>query len=231
VTTKLLLFDIDGTLLSTRGVPRQAMYRALVQRFGTFNYDDEFNFSGRTDWEIVEHLLAYANVDTAVTTVLIHSILHDFVKELAKVLHNGFRPLIYPGIYELLESLACQQNVKLGLVTGNVKQGARLKLKRAGLDKYFVIGGYGDDSKNRNNLPPLAIQRANKYYSMSFNKNDIWIIGDSEYDVICAKVNQLRSLAVATGWTDYTDLKQTQPDYLLKDFSNVSKTLSILLGK
>jgi phosphoglycolate phosphatase len=229
MATKLLLFDIDGTLLSTKGVPRKAMYRALVNRFGNFTYDDTFNFSGRTDWEIVEHLLHYAKVDIEVTQDLIHAILHDFAGELTKVLHNGFRPIVYPGIIELLENLTGRENVKLGLVTGNIKEGARLKLQCAGLEKYFMGGGYGDDSKHRNNLPPLAIQRAEKYYSVSFYKKDIWIIGDSLHDITCAKANQLRSMAVATGWTNYTELKHATPEFLLTDFSNVNQTISILL--
>jgi len=227
---KLLLFDIDGTLISTRGIPRTAMFEALVERFGTFNYDDAFNFSGRTDWEIVEHLLTYADIDIEITDQLVHAILKDFVRHLSDKLHNGFQPVIYPGIVELLEKLGQREDVKLGLVTGNVKDGARLKLTLAKLDKYFAVGGFGDDSNNRNDLPPLAIRRAQEHYRTSFTKQDIWIIGDSVHDVICAKVNQLRSLAVATGWTSYQDLYAQKPEYLLQDFSDVTTALSILLG-
>jgi phosphoglycolate phosphatase len=160
---------------------------------------------------------------------LVHSILQDFVEELEKVLHNGFHPLVYPGIYDLLEKLALRENAILGLVTGNVKAGAILKLKRAGLDKHFIAGAFGDDSNNRNDLPPLAIQRIQEHYNISFHREDIWIIGDSVHDVTCAKANRLRSLAVATGWTGYSELLDTKPDYLLKDFSDVNHTLSILM--
>jgi phosphoglycolate phosphatase len=226
---KLLLFDIDGTLMSARGIPRTAMYDALVERFGTFKYDNTFNFSGRTDWEIVEHLLAHAGVDAEINKELVHAILKDFVRLLAEKLKNGFQPIIYPGIRDLLEKLAQRQDVKLGLVTGNVKDGARLKLAFAGLDHYFVVGGFGDDSNNRNDLPPLAIRRAQDHYQTVFSKQDIWVIGDSVHDIICAKVNQLRSLAVATGWTPYQDLNAQTPEFLLRDFSDVQKTLSILL--
>ena len=158
----------------------------------------------------MEHLLQYAEVEWKITKELVHDILNDFVLELKKVLHNGFQPLVYPGIHDLIKNLVSRDNVKLGLVTGNVREGARLKLTRAKLNTFFAIGGFGDDSNNRNDLPPLAIQRAQHHYNITFHRNDVWIIGDSIHDIICAKVNGLRSLAVATGWTEYEELQEAK---------------------
>lgn len=222
---KLLLFDIDGTLISTHGIPRKAMGKVLMERYDNFNYDDGFNFSGRTDWEIVEHLLRFD--DRKVDTETVHSILDSFAAELDVHLKNGKKPLIYPGVIELLERLSQSENIYLGLVTGNILRGAEIKLSSAGLWGYFPVGGYGDDARNRSDLPPIAIERARDHYKISFKEPDIWIIGDSTRDVACAKDNRLRSLAVSTGWTEYDVLKKCQPDHLLTDLSALDHLMNI----
>lgn len=227
-TPKLLLFDIDGTLLSTHGIPRQAMSTVLKRRFSDFNYDAGFNFSGRTDWEIVEHLLRFDN--RPCNGELVHQILNDFGSELEIVLQNGRHPLIYPGVLALLEKLARSDQFFLGLVTGNIAKGARIKLSKAGLDPFFAVGGFGDDSNNRNDLPPLAIARAEKQFGCSFERKHTWVIGDSPRDIGCARHNDLRALAVATGWTSYEDLQATGPDYLVRDFSTVDDIIRVLSG-
>ena len=225
MNNKLLLFDIDGTLISTHGIPRKAMGEVLMQRYENFNYDDGFNFSGRTDWEIVEHLLRFDGRD--ITNDVIHSILASFALELVVHLANGKKPLIYPGVVELLDRLRQNKQIHLGLVTGNILQGAKIKLSSAGLWDYFPVGGYGDDARHRSDLPPIAIKRAQEHYNISFDESDIWIIGDSPRDVACAKDNRLRSLAVSTGWTEYEVLEQCQPDYLVTDLSALDRLIDI----
>ena len=222
----LLLFDIDGTLVSTHGIPRQAMSTVLKRRFPGFVYDTGYNFSGRTDWEIVEHLLRFDK--RPVDDALVHNVLEEFAAELDIVLKNGRHPLIYPGVISLLEILQQMSSVSLGLVTGNIEEGARIKLRRAGLDHFFQVGGFGNDSNNRDDLPPLAIARAEEYFNRSFERKNIWVIGDSLFDIRCAKNNDLRSLAVATGWTDYEDLKSAGPDHITRDFSDVKSIVDIL---
>lgn len=227
---KLLLFDIDGTLISTHGIPKIAMGRVLKNRFNSFSYDSKFNFSGRTDWEIVEHLLGFDNQNIKITQELIHDILEEFAHELEVELKNGKHPLIYPGVKTLLEKIISFPQVHLGLVTGNIDKGAKTKLEAAELYKYFPVGGFGNDSKYRNDLAPIAIQRAEKYYRQQFIKNDIWIIGDSIYDIYCAQTNNLRCLAVSTGWTEYEELQNVNPEYLFKNLSDESAIIDILLN-
>lgn len=222
---KLLLFDIDGTLISTHGIPRQTMGKVLKQRFDNFVYDDDFNFSGRTDWEIVEHLLHSDN--RKVTDEIVHQILNSFVRELEIQLENGEKPLIFPGVINLLNRISSEENIYLGLVTGNVSKGAEIKLSAAGLWNYFPVGGYGDDSKLRSELPPIAIRRAESHFNLDFSISDIWIIGDSIRDVACARDNRLRSLAVSTGWTEHNILQQSQPDYLVKDLSDLEYVMDV----
>ena len=99
----------------------------------------------------------------------------------------------------------------------------------ANLWHYFATGGFGDDARNRSDLPPIAISRAQNYYDTTFESQHIWIIGDSEHDISCAKDNQLRSLAVSTGWTDHDVLAKQNPGYLVTDFSDVDKIRNILV--
>lgn len=226
---KLFLFDIDGTLISTHGIPRKAMRTVLQRRFADFNYDDNFNFSGRTDWEIVEHLLRFDKKE--VNTELIHEILREFSIELEQELKDGKKPYIHPGVEVLLQKLSVENDGYLGLVTGNIEKGAKLKLHAAGLSHFFPIGGYGNDSKNRDDLAPIAIQRAAAYYKIKADKKNIWIIGDSIYDVFCAQNNKLRCLAVCTGWTKFEELQAVNPEYLVQDLSDLQNILKILLDE
>ena len=222
-----MLFDVDGTLVSTHGIPRKAMGKVLQSRYGNFNYDEYYNFSGRTDWQIVEHLLEFDGRKFESNTV--KKILNEFTKRLEEELQNGKPPLIYPGVKDLLLCLSKLDNVYLGLVTGNIAEGARIKLSKAGLYEYFPVGAFGDDSADRNDLPPIAIERSEKYYKIKFAKENTWIIGDSIYDIICAQKNGLRSLAVCTGWTERDALEKSQPEFIENNFSNVQNILNILL--
>lgn len=224
---KLYLFDIDGTLLSTHGIPRKAMGRVLTNRYEQFNYDELFNFSGRTDWEIVEHLLEYGQVEY--TDKLVHEILHEFSFELRKELQNGKKPIVFPGVRNLLHRLSKESNVYLGLVTGNIREGAGAKLEFAELNDYFNVGGFGNDARERNDLPPIAILRSEEYFNIKVEKNDIWIIGDSIYDVQCAQKNKLRCLAVCTGWTTKDELLKVKPEYLVDSLADIEEILKILL--
>jgi phosphoglycolate phosphatase len=225
--SKLLLFDIDGTLISARGIPRKAMKRVLQKRYDNFSYDGEFNFSGRTDWEIVEHLLSYDR--RTVSQREVAQILKDFAHELQHEFQDGIKPLIHPGVENLLSKLNETENVHLGLVTGNISRGAMVKLSAAGLHDYFPIGGFGDDAKVRRELPRFAIERATAYYDLTFDNKNIWIIGDSIFDIDCAKVNNLRSLAVCTGWTPREELQKHQPEFLEDDLSDIYKIMNIFL--
>jgi phosphoglycolate phosphatase-like HAD superfamily hydrolase len=224
--SRLLLFDIDGTLISTHGIPRTAMGAVLQRRYDNFNYNDGFNFSGRTDWEIIEHLLRYDNRQVA--PEIVKEIMSEFVTELEIKLNHGKKPHIFPGVIELLNQLAKMDHVCLGLVTGNISKGAYIKLSAADLLDYFPVGSYGDDARHRSDLPPIAISRAEKYFRQNYDKNKIWIIGDSIHDVSCARDNGLRALAVSTGWTDHATLAASEPDYLVADLSDVPGIIDIL---
>jgi phosphoglycolate phosphatase-like HAD superfamily hydrolase len=223
---KLLLFDIDGTLLSAHDVPRKAMSTVLAGRFNNFRYDRDYDFSGRTDPQIIEHLLRHDGREC--TETIVEEILHEFCLELEKEIYNGQPPVLHPGVSELIQNFNELDDVFLGLVTGNVSEGARIKLEAAGLNIYFSIGGFGDDSKDRNELPPIATKRAETHFQTSFEPENIWIIGDSIYDVECAQKNNLRCLAVGTGKTSSDKLKSANPEFFVNDLGDVAMIKDIL---
>jgi phosphoglycolate phosphatase-like HAD superfamily hydrolase len=224
---KLLLFDIDGTLLTARGVPKKAMATVLSRRYLKFRYDVSYDFSGRTDPQIIEHLLQYDNRDFS--DDLIKEILEEFCIELEKEFYDGQKPEIHPGVQVLIPQMRKKEHVFLGLVTGNVSEGARIKLEAAEMHHYFPIGGFGDDSKDRNELPPIAQKRAESHYNKIFEPENIWIIGDSVHDIKCAQINGLRCLAVSTGYTSKEDLEAVYPEYLENDLSDLNRISKILL--
>jgi phosphoglycolate phosphatase-like HAD superfamily hydrolase len=227
---KLLLFDIDGTLLSTHGMPRKAMKRVLERRFNNFTYDDSYNYSGRTDWEIVENLLDFGKINFLRDYESLKNIFLDFANELEKELRNGLRPHVYNGVVRLIQHLHELNECHLGLLTGNIARAAKLKLQAVDLYKFFPIGAYGDDSKHRNDLADIAINRAKEYHDYKIDKNDTWIIGDSIYDVRCAHANKLHSLAVCTGLTPRKVLERENPEFIVDTFEDIHQIINIFFN-
>jgi phosphoglycolate phosphatase-like HAD superfamily hydrolase len=228
--SKLILFDIDGTILSTKGIPRRAMKRVLERKFQYFSYDDNYNYSGRTDWQIVEHLLDYAKIEYPRDYESLKEIFIEFAEELRIELENGLTPHVYPGIIPLLKQLHYNNGFDLGLLTGNTAKGAELKLQAVNLYKYFPTGAFGDDAKNRNDLAGIAIKRATEYHGTHIQNENIWIIGDSIYDIHCAHENNLRSLAVCTGLTTREALEKENPDFIVDNLEDTEYILQIFLN-
>jgi len=228
MTNKLLLFDIDGTLLLSRGIPRTAFLKVLKNHFPHISDKTSVKFSGMTDPQIISQLLQANGDHTFVSNQLLQQLFREFAVELSANLHINNPPDILPGVIKLLDILQRIPNSYLGLVTGNIIAGARIKLLAAGLYSYFPLGAFGSDHKDRNLLPPIAVKRAQQYYDTLFDKNDIWIIGDSIYDVRCAKANNLRSIALTTGFTRQNDLNSENPDFLLENLTDTEQILSII---
>lgn len=222
---RLLLFDIDGTLISTGGRAREMMVGAteeIFQRNIRFNFKD---FAGSTDRKIVRTLilknrLLTDNIDKAIERIL---------SRYLELLKDGFaasgvvKPL--PGVEYLLEQISNDPRFALGLVTGNIEAGARAKLQPVNLNRFFPAGAFGNDAVDRNLLPPIAIQRAQQYYRETFYPGDTWIIGDTPRDIECARFNRLRSMAVGTGGWTSADLEAHQPDLI---FNNLSDSAAVI---
>jgi phosphoglycolate phosphatase len=218
------LFDIDGTLLSSGGAGKAAMEQALATAFGVPASAVDVPFSGRTDRAIVRDLFRHhairetpENWDLFLTAYLNH--LPDCLNR-----HNG---KVLPGIAALLERLRARGGVAVGLLTGNVRDGARLKLGHYGLYQHFAFGGFGDHHLQRDEVAHEALAEVRRHCNGSICPEHIWVIGDTPLDVQCARAIGARALAVATGWHSLELLASSKPDLLLPDLSDPAPLLDL----
>jgi len=230
---KLILFDIDGTLLSAGAIARESVLRALETAYGwrpaEKHHDRKrFDFSGKTDPQIVRELVREEIGDDRCERDLSRA-LALYLEELER----GLKPenvVPKPGVAELLATLATRPDVTLALLTGNLERGARLKLEPPGFNRYFPFGAFGSDSADRYALPAIALERAAERTGRRFGGKSIVVVGDSVHDVACGRSLGVRSVAVATGPTRADQLAAERPDALLSDFSDVRRALEAILA-
>lgn len=202
---RLVLFDVDGTLLHCGRQVRPLFAAALEEVFGTAGAVHSYSFAGRTDPRIVLDLMTGAGVPRAEVLAALPRVREAFVARLAGGLDPAGMTLL-PGVVDLLDRLAAAPGVALGLLTGNWRRGAEIKLAPFGLGRYFPFGAFGDDGVDRAELPPVAMARAAAATGRRFRPQDVLIVGDSPEDVACARAHGVDCLAVATGWTPAADL-------------------------
>lgn len=224
----LLLFDIDGTLLSGRGVPKETFLEVVLRRFPQFIFGEILQLSGLTDPLIVKKIFELNNFPMDGKCDLIDEILNEFTVRLQERMNRQNPPRVLLGVTELLDCCVRLPNCYLGLVTGNIAAGAKIKLESADLYHYFPVGAFGSDHWDRNRLPPLAINRSQKYYNRNFSIENIWIIGDSVHDVRCAKANGLKCLAVHSSITPRQVLVSENPDVLVDSLQDTAAILGHL---
>ncbi|MBI4520885.1 MAG: haloacid dehalogenase-like hydrolase [Gemmatimonadetes bacterium] len=226
---KLLLFDIDGTLL--RGGPARESFRcALVAVYRTAGGIDGYPFSGKTDGQIARELLRGAGLTDAEIDAAMPALWETYLAELKSRL-EAMPMHVLPGVRELLGALEERSDLAyLGLVTGNLAGGARLKLESAGLAGRFPVGGYGSDSESRDELPPIAIGRAAERWGVRFAREDVVLIGDTPLDIASGRAHSVRSVAVATGRFDADALREAGADHVLDDLSDTERVLDLLIG-
>lgn len=216
------LFDIDGTLLSSGGAGKHAMYAAIAAEFGVSDLDDGIPFAGRTDRAIAHDLfLRHGLEDT-------ESNWQRFVRAYLGHLPRSLvsRPgRVLPGVASLLEQLRSRGDIAIGLLTGNLRDGATSKLRHYQIDRYFAFGGFGDLHFDRNDVAREALAAAIQHLPDPVELQRIWVIGDTPLDVRCARSIGVKILAVCTGFHSRTDLIAEQPDILLDDLSDASALL------
>jgi phosphoglycolate phosphatase-like HAD superfamily hydrolase len=220
----LLLWDIDGTLLSSGGAGKAAIEAALCEAFGVC-LRGQVPYSGRTDRAICRDLLQLHGLEDSAENCrrLVAGYLERLPAALAK--HRG---AVLPGVAALLEELRARERTVLGLLTGNLREGARLKLGHYGLHRHFAFGGYGDHHLDRDAVAREALEAARAHLNGGVHLERTWVIGDTPLDVRCARAIGARVAAVATGWHSLEELEAARPDLLLTDLSDPKPLLECL---
>jgi phosphoglycolate phosphatase-like HAD superfamily hydrolase len=226
---RLVLFDIDGTLLSAGRAGATALLRALDETYGTTGPIDRWSFGGKTDPQIVWELMTEAGLDAARIEARFDRVIARYLVHLEAHLDPA-RVKLKPGIGALLGALEADPGVVMGLVTGNVHEGAELKLRSAGIWSYFALGAYGSDHRDRERLPPIAAKRAEELTGIAFSGKDIVIIGDTPSDVTCGRSLGVKAIGVATGTFSLAELEAHGPDRCFADLSDTPEVVRAILG-
>src|SRR5438876_7639799 len=225
ITRRLLLFDIDGTLIHSGGASVQALKSAFKERFGIADDLHDIEIAGMTDSGIVVSILNKHKIPA--TNENVSAFLDSYVHFLSLELPRRKGKLL-PGVLELLERLKSRPHVVLGLLTGNVSRGARLKLEHYGVWHFFEFGAFADDHRDRNQLGRFARARAREKHDREFAASEIDIIGDTPRDIACGRALGARTVAVATGRWSRDELAKYQPDFLIDDLSDVETIIDTL---
>jgi phosphoglycolate phosphatase len=225
---KLVLFDIDGTLISDGGASREAFAAALLEVFDYRGELRRYDFSGRTDPQIAHMILRDAGWSEADIDARMARLWDKYVAELEQ--HERSRVRELPGVRGLLDTLRANDRVTLALLTGNIERGARLKLSGPALNEYFPFGAFGSDSPHREELPPIAIERAKEISGHRYRGRDVVIIGDSIYDVRCGAPHSATTIAIASGKTSAEALKAEKPHHFFASAEDHTALLRAILG-
>jgi phosphoglycolate phosphatase-like HAD superfamily hydrolase len=229
VKSRLVLFDIDGTLLSASGVSARALGDALEETFGKIGPMHGYDYSGKTDPQIVRELMTAEGFSRAEIDVLLPRTLALYEERLAASLRPE-HVKAKTGIAPLLDALLGDPSVTLGLLTGNLEPCARIKLAPLSLNGHFPFGAYGSDDEDRYRLPAVAVERAHAVTRIRFEGKGIVVVGDSVHDVRCGRGLGVRAVAVASGRTSRETLASEGPDAVLDDFAETEAGLAAILG-
>lgn len=219
---RLILFDIDGTLLKGRRRLRRWFGESLETVYGQVGDIDGHSFSGKTDPQIVTELMLGAGVPEAEILGLLPDLQAVYLRRLSEELVEDDMELL-PDVVSVLSKLEEASDITLGLLTGNWEGGARSKLACFDLNRYFPFGAFGDDQADRTNLPPVALERAARVVGGDFTPRETLIVGDSPLDVSCARAHGIRAAAVATGYTPLEQLRKTGADWVLTELGEAWK--------
>ena len=225
---RLILFDIDGTLL-WGGPAKHAFVDAMVETYGTTGDHELVSFAGKTDPQIARELLVGAGLDAEEIERGFERLWQRYLSHLEERLRDD--PVeVLPGVGGLLDALAEHDDVGVGLLTGNIEGGARLKLGSGGLWGRFAFGSYGSDHEERDALPAIAVGRARALWGDRVRAEHAVVVGDTPRDVACGRAGGTRTLAVATGSYSVAELEAVGPDHVLEDLSSTLDVMDLLLG-
>jgi phosphoglycolate phosphatase-like HAD superfamily hydrolase len=228
----LVLFDIDGTILWSDGAGRRAMEGALTHVFGSAG-DPRYRYDGKTDRQIAREQMRREGHDDDAIDARLDSVLSGYLARLRSELATGERRVeVLAGVPPLLDALEARDDVVLGLLTGNVAEGAAAKLGAAGIDiGRFRVNAFGSDHEERPMLPSVAQQRARELFGREYEGTDIVVIGDTPADVHCARSVGARTIAVATGRYTVAELAEHDPTVVFEDRSDTDAVVAFIVAR
>ncbi|MGE5231284.1 MAG: HAD family hydrolase [Deltaproteobacteria bacterium] len=231
MSPRLVLFDIDGTILLTAGAGRRAITTALAELVGDRTAFARIRFDGKTDPQIMGELLAAAGDPGPHDREHVGALCERYVTLLERELATTSGTRLMPGFPGILDRLEAEAGVVLGLLTGNLERGAALKLRAAGIDPArFKVGAYGSDAAHRPDLPPIAARRAERFFGRALAGGEIVIIGDTPADVACGAAIGARAVAVATGSYSVAELAACGAHAVFEDLGDTDRALAAILG-
>jgi phosphoglycolate phosphatase-like HAD superfamily hydrolase len=228
---RVVLFDIDGTLLRSGGVGRVAMELALTTVFGSPG-KPEYHYDGKTDKQIIRDLMRREGFSDEEIDAQMPLMLEEYVSELTRELASGNRNvLLLDGVRELLDALDREEKVVVGLLTGNILEGARAKLTAAGIDPdRFRVNAFGSDHELRPELPAVAQRRASELLGTDIEGNRLVVIGDTPADLQCGESIGARAIGVATGRYSVEQLTAYQPYAVFESLADTDAVLSSIMN-
>lgn len=227
---RLILFDIDGTILGTRGGAKRAFHHALLEVYGTAGPIATHPFDGKTDPQIVRELLRMDGLEDATIDERMSALWQVYLQGLEQELQST-TPHVYPGVVDLLNALAeRREQAFTTLLTGNIVGGAQIKLRSAALDHHFDFdtGAFGSDCERRDGLPEIAVRRAFDRTGTRFQRREVVVIGDTPNDVTCGRALDVFTIAVATGRYSAEQLAAAGAHIVLDDLSDTGRVLELL---
>jgi len=228
---RLVLYDIDGTLLTSNGGAVRAFRAALRDVFGTDGPRAGVSFAGKTDPQIAHELLTAAGVPRARIAEGLPALFARYLERLRRELTPA-DTTVFPGVPALLDAVEAEgARAVPGLLTGNLREGAELKLNAAGIGfGRFAVGAFGSDHADRPELPAVAIRRAERLTGRRFGGKEVVVIGDTPADIACGAHLGVRTLAVATGSYSAEQLAACGPDHLFEDLTDTGAVLAAIFG-
>ncbi len=223
---KLILYDIDGTLISAGGAGARSLNRAFHSLFGVEEAFRTISMAGKTDPQIMREGLKLHRLDHLDGNV--DKMIEQYLFFLRKEIENPMRHIM-PGIQESLD-LFGSKGMTIGLLTGNLEKGAEIKLGPFGILDYFNSGAFGSDHEDRDKLLPIAIEKYKKQ-GLDFSPKDCYIIGDTPRDVQCARIHGAYCIAVATGPYSVDDLRNTDADIVFETLEDVEECYRFIVNK
>lgn len=226
---RLVLFDVDGTLVNARGAGSRSVREALLRVYGRTGPIDRYDFHGRTDPQIVRDLMRMAGLDDEAIDRGMDRLWAIYLERLEEELARpADPPEVLPGVIELLDALHETQDDLVALLTGNIQPGAALKLGAVDLWERFDFGAYGSDHERRDRLPAIAVARAREATGLDFSGRNVVIVGDTPFDVHCGRELGVWAVAVATGKHSTDELRAAGADVVLEDLADTARAIEAI---